>query len=158
MYLFKQVKVEKDMILIGKPKPEDLDNLSQQGYQKVLDIMPMALKDKGLARRVRSTGMSYHYIPVETCDLESCHLDDEWVVRFFRYLVRHGQEPMIINTDDETLGISLVMLSALFLEGQPCQEIIRSIEALGVSLKGRKDIQRFIREFYKHYQGKLIAR
>ena len=25
MYLFKQVKVEKDMILIGKPKPEDLD-------------------------------------------------------------------------------------------------------------------------------------
>lgn len=158
MYLFKQVKVEKDMILIGKPKPEDLDNLIQQGYQKVLDIMPLALKDKALARRVRSTGMSYHHIPVESCDLESCHLDDDWVVRFFRYLVRHGQEPMIINSDDETLGISLVMLSALFLEGQPYQEIIRSVEALGVSLKGRKDIKRFIRDFYKHYQGKKIAR
>jgi protein tyrosine phosphatase (PTP) superfamily phosphohydrolase (DUF442 family) len=158
MYLFKQVKVEKDMILIGKPKPEDLTNLRQQGYEKVLDIMPMALKEKGLAGRVRSRGMSYHHIPVESCDLESCHLDDDWVVRFFRYLVRHGQEPMIINTDDETLGISLVMLSALFLEGQPYQEIIRSLEALGFSLKGRKDIKRFIRDFYRHYQGKLIAR
>jgi protein tyrosine phosphatase (PTP) superfamily phosphohydrolase (DUF442 family) len=157
MYLFKQVKVEKDMILIGKPKPEDLDNLIQQGYEKVLDIMPMALKEKGLARSVRSAGMSYHHIPVESCDLESCHLEDDWVVRFFRYLVRHGQEPMIINTDDETMGISLVTLSALFLEGKPYQEIIRSIEALGVSLKGRKDIKRFIREFYAHYKGKLIA-
>jgi hypothetical protein len=157
MYLFKQVKVEKDMILIGKPRPEDLVNLFQQGYQKVLDIMPLALKDKGLARRVRSTGMSYYHIPVESCDLESCHIEDDWVARFFQYLVRHGQDPMIINTDDETLGISLVMLSALFLEGKPYQEVIRSVEALGVSLKGRKDIKRFIRDFYKHYLGKLLA-
>jgi hypothetical protein len=79
------------------------------------------------------------------------------VARFFRYLVRHGQEPMIINTDDETLGISLVLLSGLFLEGKPCQEVIRSVEALGISLKGRKDIKRFIRDFYNHYQGKMIA-
>jgi hypothetical protein len=64
---------------------------------------------------------------------------------------------MIINTDDETLGISLVLLSGLFLEGKPYQEVIRSLEALGVSLRGRKDIKRFIREFYAHYKRKLIA-
>ncbi|MBI4766852.1 MAG: hypothetical protein HY787_20035 [Deltaproteobacteria bacterium] len=157
MYLLKQVKVEKDAVLVGKPKPEDLTNLRQQGYLKVLDIMPMALKDKRLAGRVRSAGLSYQHIPVETCDLESCHIEDEWVVRFFQYLVRHGQEPMIINTDDEILGISLVLLSGLFLEGKPYQEVIRSLEALGVSLRGRKDIKRFIREFYAHYKGKLIA-
>jgi hypothetical protein len=157
MYLLKQVKVEKDAVLVGKPKPEDLASLRQQGYLKVLDIMPMALKDKRLAGRVRSAGLSYQHIPVETCDLESCHIEDEWVVRFFRYLVRHGQERMIINTDDETLGISLVLLSGLFLEGKPYQEVIRSLEALGISLRGRKDIKRFIREFYAHYKGKLIA-
>jgi protein tyrosine phosphatase (PTP) superfamily phosphohydrolase (DUF442 family) len=157
MYLLKQVKVEKDAVLVGKPKPEDLTNLRQQGYLKVLDIMPMALKDKGLARRIRSAGLSYLHIPVETCDLESCHIEDDWVARFFQYLVRHGQEPMIINTDDETLGISLVLLSGLFLEGKPYQEVIRSVEALGISLKGRKDIKRFIRDFYTHYKRKLIA-
>ena len=157
MYLFKQVKVEKDMILVGKPKPEDIVNLRQQGYLKVLDIMPAALKDKGLARRVRLAGLSYYHIPVESCDLESCHLEDDWVVRFFRYLVRHGQEPMIINTDDETLGISLVILSGYFLEGKPYQEVIRSVEALGISLRGRKDIKRFIRDFYGHYRGQQIV-
>jgi protein tyrosine phosphatase (PTP) superfamily phosphohydrolase (DUF442 family) len=157
MYLLKQVKVEKDAVLVGIPKPEDLTNLRQQGYLKVLDIMPKALKDQGLARRVRATGMSYLHIPVETCDLESCQIEDEWVARFFRYLVRHGREPMIINTDDETLGISLVLLSNLFLEGKPYQEVIRSVEALGISLKGRKDIKRFIRDFFAHYKRKLIA-
>ncbi len=157
MYLLKQVKVEKDMILIGKPKPEDLTNLRQQGYQKVLDIMPLALKEKGLARQVRSAGLSYLHIPVESCDLESCHIEDDWVVRFFRYLVHHGQEPLIINTDDETLGISLVMLSGSLLEGKPYQEVIRSVEALGFSLRGRKDIRRFIRDFYSHYKRKLIV-
>jgi len=145
------------MILIGKPKPEGLANLRQQGYQKVLDIMPAALKDKGLARRVRSAGLSYLHIPVESCDLESCHLEDDWVVRFFKYLVRHGQEPMIINTDDETLGISLVLLSGLFLEGKPYQEVFRSVKTLGISLRGRKDIKRFIRDFYTHYKRKRIV-
>jgi protein tyrosine phosphatase (PTP) superfamily phosphohydrolase (DUF442 family) len=158
MYLLKQVKVEKDAVLVGKPKPEDLTNLRQQGYLKVLDIMPTALKDKELARRVRSVGMIYHHIPVESCDLESCRIEDDWVVRFFNYLVKHGQAPMIINTDDETLGISLVTLSGLFLEGRPYQEVIRSVEALGISLRGRKDIKRFIREFYAHYKGKLPTR
>lgn len=157
MYLFKQVKVEKDTVLVGKSKPEDLINLFQQGYQKVLDIMPTALKDRGLARRVRSSGMSYHHIPVEACDLESCHIEDDRVLRFFRYMVRYGQGPIIINTDDETLGISLVMLTNLFLEGKPYQEVIRSIEILGFPLRGRKDIKRFIRDFYKHYKRKLIS-
>ncbi len=158
MYLLKQVKVEKDAVLVGKPKPEDLTSLRQQGYQKVLDIMPQALKDKGLPRRVRSAGLSYLHIPVEDCDLESCHIEDDSVVRFFQYLVRHGLEPMIINTDDETLGISLILLSGLFLEGRPYQEVIRSVEALGISLRGRKDIKRFIRDFYAHYKRKLITK
>jgi len=157
MFLLKQVKVEKDAVLVGKPKPEDLISLRQQGYLKVLDIMPKALKDKGLARRARSAGLSYLHIPVEDCDLESCHIEDESVVRFFHYLVRQGPEPMIVNTDDGTLGISLVLLAGLFLEGKPYQEVIRSVEVLGISLRGRKDIKRFIRDFYGHYKRKLLA-
>ena len=153
MYLFKQIKVEKDTILVGRPTEGDLANLFQQGYQKVLDIMPTALKDKGLARRVRASGMSYTHIPVEVCDLESCRIDEGWVVRFFRYLTRFCDSPMIINTDDETLGISLVVLSNLFLEGKPYQKVIEAIESLGFPLKGRKEIKGFLRDFYKHYKG-----
>lgn len=157
MYLFKQIKVEKDAIWIGRPKPEDLVGLSQQGYLNVLDIMPSALKDKGLARRSRATGMGYHHIPVEACDLESCHIEADWVARFFRFMNRCCQNPIIINTDDETLGISLVMLTGFFLKGKPYQEVFRAIEGLGISLRGRKDIKRFIRDFYKHYQGKQLG-
>jgi protein tyrosine phosphatase (PTP) superfamily phosphohydrolase (DUF442 family) len=157
MYLFKQIKVEKDAVLVGKAATEDLDNLTRQGYQEVLDIMPRALKDKGLARRVRSAGMIYRHIPVEDCNLESCHIEEEEVVRFFQYLMHHGQGPVIINTDDEVLGISLILLNKGFGEGRPQGEVIRSIEELGISLKGRKDIRRFIRDFYKHYQKKLIG-
>jgi len=157
MYLFKQVKVEKDTILIGRPKTEDLDNLSRQGYQRVLDIMPKALKDKGLARRVKAAGMNYTHIPVEVCNEESCKIEEEWVARFFRFITRSNQAPLIINTDDETLGVSLVILSNLFLEGKSYQKIIQAIELLGLSLKGRKEIKRFIRNFYDHYQGKQIG-
>ena len=157
MYLLKQVKVEKDTILIGRPKTEDLDNLSRQGYQRVLDIMPKALKDKGLARRVKAAGMNYTHIPVEVCNEESCKIEEEWVARFFRFITRSNQAPLIINTDDETLGVSLVILSNLFLEGKSYQKIIQAIELLGLSLKGRKEIKRFIRNFYEHYQGKQIG-
>jgi hypothetical protein len=155
MYLFKQVKVEKDTILVGRPTEGDLVNLFQQGYQKALDIMPAALKDKGLARRVRAAGMSYTHIPVEVCDLESCKIDEDWVVRFFRHMTRFSQSPMIINTDDETLGISLVVLSSMFLDGKPYQRVIEAVESLGFPLKGRKEIKRFIRDFYTHYKNQL---
>jgi hypothetical protein len=155
MYLFKQVKVEKDTILVGRPLEGDLANLFQQGYQKVLDIMPTALKDKGLVRLVRSVGMSYTHIPVEVCDLESCKIDEDWVVRFSRYMTRFSQSPLIINTDDETLGISLVVLSNLFPDGKPYQHVFQTVESLGFPLKGRKEIKRFIREFYTHYKNQL---
>jgi|WetSurMetagenome_2_1015567.scaffolds.fasta_scaffold322801_2 hypothetical protein len=155
MYLFKQIKVEKDTILVGRPLEGDLINLFQQGYQKVLDIMPTALKDKTLARRVRAAGMSYTHIPVEVCDLESCKIDEDWVVRFFRFMTRFSQSPMIINTDDETLGISLVVLSSMFLDGKPYQQVFQAVERLGFSLKGRKEIKGFIRDFYTHYKKQL---
>lgn len=157
MYLYKQVKVEKDTILVGRPGEGDLANLAYQGYRQVLDIMPTPLKEKGLARLVRAAGMGYTHIPVEACDLESCHLEEDSVVRFFRYMIRHGQSPMVINTDDEVLGISLVVLSNLFMEGHPYQKIIRTIEELGFPLRGRKDLKRFIREFSEQYKGKRKA-
>jgi hypothetical protein len=157
MYLFKQVKIEKDAVWVGRPMPEDLAGLYQQGFGKVLDIMPAALKDKGLARAVRAAGMSYLHIPVEDCDLETCHIEEDWVVRFFRFWIRHGREPVIINTDDESLGISLVVLTNSFLEDKPYREAFRSIEEAGISLRGRKDIKRFIRDFYRHYKGKKLV-
>jgi protein tyrosine phosphatase (PTP) superfamily phosphohydrolase (DUF442 family) len=150
MYLLKQVKVEKDTIMVGRPKTEDLENLSRQGYQRVVDIMPKVLKDKGLARKVRAVGMDYSHIPVEVCREESCEIAEEWVLRFFKFINRHGQLPMIINTDDETLGISLVVLSNLIPEGKSYPEIIKAIEVLGISLKGRKEIKRFVRQFHDH--------
>ena len=156
MYLFKQIKVEKDAIWVGRPKEDDLDSLFQQGYDNILDIMPVALKDKGLARRAKAAGMRYHRIPVEDCDLESCHIEEDWVVRFFRFMNRCCQGSIIINTDDETLGISLVVLTSFFLKGKPVREVFRAIEELGIALRGRKDIKRFIKDFYKHYQGKQI--
>ncbi|MBI5606838.1 MAG: hypothetical protein HY879_26200 [Deltaproteobacteria bacterium] len=156
MYLFKQIKVAKDAIWIGRPKNEDLDSLFQQGYQKILDIMPSALKDKGLARRARGAGMGYHHIPVEACDQDSCHIEAEWVPRFFRFMKRSCQGPIIINTDDETLGVSLLVLANYFLEGKPYQEVIRSVEEMGILLKGRRDIKRFLRDFYKKYPNKQL--
>jgi protein tyrosine phosphatase (PTP) superfamily phosphohydrolase (DUF442 family) len=157
MYLLKQVKVEKDTILVGRPKTEDLENLSRQGYLRVVDIMPKALKDKGLARQVRTAGMDYSHIPVEICNEESCAIDENWVLRFSKFINRYDQVPMIINTDDESLGVSLVVLSNLILEGRSFPEIIEAIEALGISLRGRKEIRRFIRQFFDHYRRKQIA-
>jgi protein tyrosine phosphatase (PTP) superfamily phosphohydrolase (DUF442 family) len=156
MYLFKHIKIEKDSVLVGRPKEADLAHLFLQGYQTVLDIMPAALKDKKLARRVRAEGMSYHHIPVEECDLESCHIEDEWVVQFFRFVTR-SQGPIIINTDDEVLGISLIMLINFFMEKRPWRQIIGAIEDLGISLKGRKDIKRFIGDFYKQYHSRMVS-
>jgi protein tyrosine phosphatase (PTP) superfamily phosphohydrolase (DUF442 family) len=156
MYLFKQVKVEKDTILVGRPSEEDLSRLFQQGYEKVLDLMPAALKDKGLARRVRKAGMSYSHIPVEICGPESCRIDEDWVVRFFRYMMRFAHSPMVINTDDETLGITLVVLASMFLKGEPYGQVFRAVESLGFPLKGRKEIKRFVRDFYQHYQNRLL--
>ena len=149
MFLFKQIKIEKDTVLVGRPSSEDLIFLSQQGYELVLDIMPSALKDKRLARQVRNVGMRYHHIPVEVCDQESCYLKDEWVSQFFRFMVR-AQGPVIINTDDESLGISMVVLSNHFSAGKPFSDVFRAIESLGFSLKGRKDIKKFIKDYYRH--------
>lgn len=156
MYLFKQIRVEKDTVLVGKAGSEDLDHLARQGYLQVLDIMPTALKDKSLPRRVRAAGMKYRHIPVEDCDLESCRIEETRVMEFFRYLIALGETPVIINTDDEVLGISLIMLGKGFWRGHPPAEVIRSIESLGISLKGRRDIRRFLREFYNHYRKKLL--
>jgi protein tyrosine phosphatase (PTP) superfamily phosphohydrolase (DUF442 family) len=156
MYLLKQVKVEKDTIMVGRPKAEDLENLSRQGYQRVVDIMPKALKDKGLARKVKSAGMEYNHIPVEVCGVESCRIDENWVLRFSKFINRYDQVPMIINTDDETLGVSLVVLSNLIRDGKSLPEIIRAIESLGISLKGRKEVRQFMRTFYNHHPQKQI--
>jgi len=156
MYLFKQIRVEKDTVLVGKAASEDLDHLARQGYEQVLDIMPAALRDKGLVRRVRAAGMKYRHIPVEECDLKTCHIEEERVMDFFRYLSAQKEAPIIINTDDEALGISLVMLAKVFWKGEPARELIRSIEALGISLKGRRDIKHFIRDFYEHYRRKML--
>jgi protein tyrosine phosphatase (PTP) superfamily phosphohydrolase (DUF442 family) len=156
MYLLKQVKVEKDTIMVGRPKSEDLENLSREGYQRVLDIMPKALKDKGLARRVKAAGMAYTHIPVEICDEENCTIDEAWVVRFARFINLHDEIPMIINTDDETLGVSLVVLSNLMTKGQSLPNILKAIEALGMSLKGRREIKRFLKTYYDHHQRKAI--
>jgi protein tyrosine phosphatase (PTP) superfamily phosphohydrolase (DUF442 family) len=155
MYLFKHVKIEKDTIILGRPTEEDLKHLSLQGYEKVLDIMPGALKDKGLARRVRTAGMNYTHIPVEICGPESCRIDEDWVVRFFRYLLRYAHTPLIINTDDETLGITLVVLAGLFPKNESYRRVFQAVESLGFSLKGRKEIKHFVQDFYKHYQKRL---
>jgi protein tyrosine phosphatase (PTP) superfamily phosphohydrolase (DUF442 family) len=157
MYLLKQVKVEKDTIMVGRPKAEDLENLFRQGYQRVVDIMPKALKDKGLARKVKSVGMEYNHIPVEVCEEESCRIDENWVQRFSKFINRYDLVPMIINTDDETLGISLVVLSNLIRDGKSLPEIIKAIEGLGISLKGRREIKRFIRTYYSHHLQKQIS-
>ena len=157
MYLLKQVKVEKDTIMVGRPKNEDLENLYRQGYQRVVDIMPKALRDKGLARKVRAAGMEYSPIPVEVCNEDSCEIDEGWVLRFSKFINRNDQVPMIINTDDETLGISLVVLSNLIPEGRSFSDIIKAIQSLGISLKGRKELKRFIRAFYDHQRRKQIA-
>lgn len=152
MYLLKHIKLDKDSILIGRPKPEDLSSLAGQGYRLVLDILPEALRDKGLARRVRAAGMQYQAVPVESCDLTSCQIDEPWVVKFSRFVNTSDQYPFIINTDDEALGLSLMVMAKLFLLGTPAREVIRFIEKLGLSLKGRKDIKRFINEYYRHYR------
>jgi protein tyrosine phosphatase (PTP) superfamily phosphohydrolase (DUF442 family) len=157
MYLLKQVKVEKDTIMVGRPKSEDLENLFRQGYQRVLDIMPKALKEKGLARRVKAAGMAYTHIPVEVCDEERCTIAEEWVVRFSRFINRHDQIPMILNTDDETLGVSLVVLSNLMTKGESLPRIIKAIEALGLSLKGRREVKQFIKRYYDHHRSKQVA-
>ena len=152
MYFFKQVKLEKDAILLGRPRPEDLVQLSKQGYKMVLDIMPAALLDKELARKVRRAGMRYSHIPVEECDLEACRIDDGHVFNFSKFVTRCCHGPFIINTDDEALGLSLILLANGFLGGEPATAVINKIETLGFSLKSRKDIKRFIRDFYRHYR------
>ncbi len=152
MYLLKHIKLDKDAILIGRPKAEDLAGLAGQGYRMVLDIMPEALKDKGLARKVRAVGMKYSHIPVESCDLSACRIDEPWVVKFSRFVNTSDQYPFIINTDDEALGLSLMVMAKLFLQGTPARGVIQAIEKLGLSLKGRKDIKRFITEYYQHYR------
>jgi hypothetical protein len=152
MYLLKHIKLDKDAILIGRPKAEDLAGLAGQGYRMVLDIMPEALKDKGLARKVRAVGMKYSHVPVESCDLSACRIDEPWVVKFSRFVNTSDQYPFIINTDDEALGLSLMVMAKLFLQGTPARGVIQAIEKLGLSLKGRKDIKRFITEYYQHYR------
>ncbi len=156
MFVFKQIRIEKDAVLIGKPAPEDLKNLARQGYRAVVDIMPSALKDQNLARAVRSAGMAYRHIPVEDCDLESCHLEEASVVGFYRYMTTHGGEPLILYTDDEVLGLSLVLLTQMFREGRNFRDWKRAVEALGVSLRGRRDIRRFIQDFYRHYRPQAL--
>ena len=64
MYFFKQVKLEKDALLLGQPQEEDLVALSRQGYKLVLDIMPTALRDRRLPRVARKAGLKYVPIPV----------------------------------------------------------------------------------------------
>lgn len=155
LYLFKQIRVEEHTVLVGKAGAEDLAGLARQGYKEVLDIMPKALKDKDLARRVKEAGMKYLHIPVEECDLKSCRIEEERVKDFFRYLAKRGETPIIVHTDDEVLGISLVMLADVFEKGEPSRTLIRSLETLGISLRGRRDIKRFIRDFYEHYRKAL---
>jgi hypothetical protein len=50
-----------------------------------------------------------------------------------------------------------VVLSNMFPEGKPSQKVIEAIESLGFSLKGRKEIKRFIRDFYTHYKKQLTS-
>jgi protein tyrosine phosphatase (PTP) superfamily phosphohydrolase (DUF442 family) len=156
MYFLKQVKLEKDALLLGQPQEQDLTALSRQGYKHLVDIMPTALRDRRLPRLARKAGLKYVQIPVEECDLESCRIDDDRVVTFSKFVNQCCHGPFIINTDDEKLGISLVMLANGFLRGEKAQEIIKKIESLGFALKGRKDIKRFIRDFYRHYKAPAI--
>jgi hypothetical protein len=70
-------------------------------------------------------------------------------------MMRFARNPMVINTDDETLGITLVVLSSMFPEGKPYSQVFQAVERLGFSLKGRKEIKRFVRDFYGHYKKQL---
>ena len=151
MYLLKHIKLDKNSILIGRPREEEWTLLAHQGYRMVLDILPPELRDKGLAKRVKAAGMKYTPIPVESCDLASCQIDEPWVVKFSRFVNTSDQYPLILNTDDEALGLSLMVMAKLFLLDTPAPEVIRFIEKLRQSLKGRKDIKRFINEYYRHY-------
>ena len=94
MYLLKHIKLDKDSILIGRPKEEEWTSLAQQGYRMVLDILPAELRDKGLAKRVKAAGMKYTPIPVESCDLASCRIDEPWVVKFSRFIRDSDQYPL----------------------------------------------------------------
>jgi protein tyrosine phosphatase (PTP) superfamily phosphohydrolase (DUF442 family) len=156
MYYFKQVKLEKDALMLGQPQERDLEVLSRQGYRLVLDIMPQALRDRSLARKARKAGMRYVQIPVEECDLESCRMDEDRVVKFSRFVNQCCHGPFVINTDDEKLGIGLMVLANGFLRGETASQVVKKIESLGFALKGRKDIKRFIRDFYRHYKTKAL--
>ena len=152
MYLLKHIKLDKDSILIGRPKEEEWTSLADQGYRMVLDILPPELRDKGLAKRVKAAGMKYTPIPVESCDLASCQIDEPWVVKFSRFIRVSDQYPFILYTDDETLGLSLVVLANLFPTGASAADVIQAVEKLDRPLKGRPDIKRFLTEYYRHYR------
>ena len=152
MYLLKHIKLDKDSILVGRPKEEEWASLAGQGYRLVLDILPPELREKGLAKRVKAAGMQYKPFPVESCDLSSCQIDEPWVVKFSRFILSSDQYPFILYTDDETLGLSLVVLAKLFPTGASAGDVIRAVEKLSRPLKGRPDIKRFIAEFYRHYR------
>jgi hypothetical protein len=152
MYLLKHIKLDKDSILVGRPREEEWASLADQGYRMVLDILPPELRDKGLAKRVKAVGMTYTPIPVESCDLSSCQIDEPWVVKFSRFILSSNQYPFILYTDDETLGLSLVVLANLFPEGASAGDVVRAVEKLGRPLKGRPDIKRFINEYFRHFR------
>jgi len=152
MYFLKHIKLDKDSILIGRPREEEWTSLAHQGYRMVLDILPPELRDKGLAKRVKAAGMKYTPIPVESCDLASCQIDEPWVVKFSRFIRGSDQYPFILYTDDETLGLSLVVLANLFPTGASAGDVIRAVEKLDRPLKGRPDIKRFLNEYYRHYR------
>jgi hypothetical protein len=158
MYLLKHIKLDKDSILIGRPREEEWTSLTGQGYRMVLDILPSELRDKELAKRVRAAGLKYTAIPVESCDLASCQIDEPWVVKFSRFIRRSDQYPFILYTDDETLGLSLVVLANLFPTGASAGDVIRAVEKLNRPLKGRPDIKRFLNEFYRHYRRPKASR
>ena len=158
MYLLKHIKLDKDSILVGRPREEEWASLADQGYRMVLDILPPELRDKSLAKRVKAAGMDYTPIPVESCDLASCKIDEPWVVKFSRFILTSNQYPFILYTDDETLGLSLVVLANLFPEGASARDVVMAVEELGRPLKGRPDIKRFVNDFYRHYRQPKVLR
>jgi hypothetical protein len=101
---------------------------------------------------VKAAGMKYTPIPVESCDLASCQIDEPWVVKFSRFIRGSDQYPFILYTDDETLGLSLVVLANLFPTGASAGDVIQAVEKLDRPLKGRPDIKRFLTEYYRHYR------
>jgi protein tyrosine phosphatase (PTP) superfamily phosphohydrolase (DUF442 family) len=160
VYLLKHIKLDKDSILVGRPREEEWASLADQGYRMVLDILPPELRDKALAKRVKAAGMNYTFIPVESCDLASCKIDEPWVVKFSRFILSSNQYPFILYTDDETLGLSLVVLANLFPEGASARDVVLAVEELGRPLKGRPDIKRFINEYFRHFRhskGRRVA-